>query len=72
MEEKSVFKSSRFWTGLISLLTMVSLIFTGEKTFAEQLPLIVAAAFGLLQTIIGITSNSTLTVGGRPLGVKRS
>jgi len=69
--EKSLFKSSRFWTGLISLLTMVSLIFTGEKTFAEQLPLIVAAAFGLLQTIIGITSNTNLTVAGKSLGAKK-
>jgi hypothetical protein len=61
--EKSLFKSSRFWAGVIAILTLVSSIFTGEKTLQEQLPLIVAAGFSLLQLIIGITSNTTLTVG---------
>ena len=65
--EKNLLKSSRFWTGVIALLTSISLLLTGEKTLAVQLPLIVTTAFGLIQTIIGITSNTTLTVGNKKL-----
>ena len=63
--EKSLFKSKRFWTGVIALLTSVSLILTGEKELSEQLPLIVTTAFGIIQTVIAILSGGDLTVKGR-------
>ena len=65
--EKSLLKSKRFWVGLIALLTQLSLIFTGEKEFAEQLPLIVTSSFTLIQMIVGVLSKDNLTVGGKPL-----
>lgn len=65
--EKSLLHSKRFWTGAIALITLCSFIFTGEKTFQEQLPLIVSASFALIQTIIGVLSNSSLTVGGKAI-----
>jgi hypothetical protein len=66
--QKSLFKSKRFWTAIVALITELSLVFTGEKTVAEQLPLIVTMAFTLLQAIISVTSNTDLTVGGKVIG----
>jgi len=65
--EKSIFKSKRFWVGLIALITQLSIVFTGEKTFAQQLPLIVTSSFTLIQMIIGVLSGDNLTVGGKKL-----
>jgi len=65
--EKSLIKSKRFWTGLIALLTSVSLILTGEKTLQAQLPLLVTTIFGIIQTIIAILSGDNLTIKGKKI-----
>lgn len=64
---KNLFASKRFWSGVIGLVTITSMIFTGEKTFQEQIPLLVADLFSLVQLIIGVTSNQTLELGGKSL-----
>ena len=65
--EKSLLHSKRFWTGVIALLTSVSLFLTGEKTLAVQMPLIITTAFGLVQTVISILSSDNLTIGGKKI-----
>lgn len=64
IEEKSmgkpILKSKRFWSGLITTIAAVSLIFTGEKTIAEQLPIILTAIFAFVQTIIALKSTAPI------------
>ena len=64
---KNLFKSKRFWLGLIGLVTITSMIFTGEKTLQEQLPLIIADGFAFVQLVIGVISTKPLELGGKPL-----
>ena len=64
---KDILKSKRFWSGLISLLTGVSFILTGEKAWDAMAGELLLTAIGLVQTVIALTSNKTVTVGGRPL-----
>ena len=58
--EKGILKSKRFWTGLIALITGISLIFTGDKAFNDVLPELVLTLIGLVQTIIGVTSKKEI------------
>lgn len=60
---KNFLSSKRFWAGIIAFITGISLVFTGEKTFTEQLPFIVTTAIGLLQTIIALTSTDKVVLG---------
>ena len=60
---KNFLSSKRFWTGLIALITGISFVFTGEKTFTQQLPFIITTAIGLIQTIIALTSTAKVVLG---------
>ena len=64
---KEFYKSKRFWTGIIGLITGISLIFTGEKTFNAMLPELVLTIIGLAQSILGIVTNTPITIGGRKI-----
>ena len=57
---KQWYSSKRFWTGIITLITGISLILTGEKTLNEQLPEIIMTGLGLIQFIIAITSGEPI------------
>jgi len=65
--EKQWFRSKRLWTGVIALITGVSLIFTGEKTMAEVLPELVMTGFGLVQLIVGLISKDPVAFGSKTL-----
>ena len=60
---KNFLSSKRFWAGALAILTSISFIFTGEKTFTEQLPFIITTGIGLLQTIIALTSTAKIVMG---------
>ncbi len=64
MNVKSLFASKRFWAGVITLITGVSFILTGEKTFEQMLPEIILTVFALGQMIIAVTSGKELELGG--------
>ena len=61
--KKNFLSSKRFWAGAIALITGISLVFTGEKSFAEQLPFIITTGIGLVQTIIALTSKDIVVMG---------
>lgn len=63
MERKNFLSSKRFWAGAIALITGISFVFTGEKSFTEQLPFIITTAIGLIQTIIALTSKDMIVAG---------
>ena len=60
---KNFLSSKRFWAGLIGLLTSASLVFTGEKSFADQLPFIATGIMSLIQTVIALTSTDKVVLG---------
>jgi hypothetical protein len=60
---KQFYKSKRFWTGLIGLLTGISLMATGEKSLSEILPELVLTAIGFIQTIIALASGQAVGFG---------
>jgi len=62
---KQLYQSKRFWAGVIGLITGLSLILTGEKTWEIVLPEILMTGVSLVQTVIALTSNSTLGVGNK-------
>lgn len=66
---KSIIKSKRFWSGIIGIITGVSLIFTGEKSLQD--PQFMGEMFittmSFVQMLIGVTSNETITFGGKRL-----
>jgi len=64
---KNLLKSKRFWTGIIALITSLSIILTGEKTLNDALPEIILGIVGVIQTILGITSKQQLEFGGKKL-----
>ena len=65
--DKSLLKSKRFWSGLITTITAISIIFTGERTIAEQLPIVLTAIFAFVQTIIALRSTDVIAGFGRNL-----
>jgi hypothetical protein len=70
METKNLLKSKRFWTGAIALITSVSIILTGEKSLNDALPEIILGVVGIIQTVLGITSNKQLEFSGKTFGKK--
>jgi len=60
---KNFLSSKRFWAGVIGLLTSLSLVFTGEKSFADQLPFIATGVLSLIQTVVALTSTEKITLG---------
>jgi len=65
---KQFWQSKRFWAGIIGVLTAVQFIALGEKTWTDQLPIIIMAAIGVIQSILGITTNDSVYVGSKKLG----
>lgn len=64
---KQWFRSKRLWVGILSLLTSVSLLLTGEKSWAELSSEVVLGAFGVIQTIIALVSGDPIAFGSRTL-----
>ena len=66
---KNILSSKRFWTGAIGLTTGISLVLTGEKSLSDGqfLGELFMTGWSLVQTIIALTSNKTVTVGGKSL-----
>lgn len=64
---KSIMSSKRLWTGVIALITGISMMLTGEKTWEAVAPELLMTGIGLVQTIIALTSKATLTVGGKAI-----
>jgi|TARA_Y100000310_G_scaffold331414_1_gene404911 hypothetical protein len=60
---KNFLHSKRFWTGAIALITGISFIFTGEKSFTDQLPFLITTAIGLFQTIVALISTDKIVAG---------
>ena len=67
---KQIWASKRFWAGVIALITGLSMIATGEKTVSELIPEIATTIFGLIQTILGLYTNTPVAIGRRVLGGK--
>lgn len=67
MENTKWYTSKRFWAGLITLLTGITFIITGEKGINEVLPELVMTAFGLVQFIIAVVSGKPVDFGGKTL-----
>jgi len=61
---KNLFKSKRFWSGIVALITGVSFIIIGDKTLEQVLPELVLTVFSLVQMIIAITSGQEIEIGG--------
>lgn len=64
---KQLYQSKRLWAGVIALITGISIIATGEKTWIDQLPELVLVLVGIVQTVLGLTSNSQIYVGDKSL-----
>lgn len=64
---KQWYNSKRLWAGVLSFLTGITLILTGEKTLNEMLPELVMTLFGLVQTIIGLMSGDPVEFGRKSL-----
>lgn len=60
---KNFLSSKRFWAGAIALITSISLIFTGEKTFSEQVPFMATTILALIQTVIALVSTDKIVLG---------
>lgn len=67
METKQWYASKRLWTGVLSLLTGVSLILTGDKSLNDMLPELIMTAFGLIQTVVALISGDPVAFGSRSL-----
>jgi len=67
MDAKQWYTSKRLWTGVIAIITGLSLIFTGEKTLQEVIPELVMTGFGLVQLIVGLISGRPVAFGGKVL-----
>lgn len=65
MKTKKWIKSKRLWTGVIALITGLSLILTGEKTLEEQLPTLILTGIGLAQFIVALVSGKPVEFGGK-------
>jgi len=65
MIRKNFLSSKRFWAGLISMLTGLSLIFTGERSLSDPAFLgeVIMTTIGFIQTIIGLTSKDVIVAG---------
>ena len=64
---KQWYNSKRLWAVVLSFLTGITLILTGEKTLNEMLPELVMTLFGLVQTIIGLMSGDPVEFGRKSL-----
>lgn len=64
--DKSIIKSKRFWTGVIGIITGVSLLLTGEKSIQDPqfIGELFMAFWSFVQTIIALTSKDGITMGG--------
>ncbi len=67
--KKQWYQSKRLWAGIIGLLTAVSLIFTGEKSFDAMLPEIILGVISVIQTILGIATNDPIYVGSKEITI---
>jgi len=63
--EKQWYKSKRLWTGALTLVTGISLIFTGEKTLQEMLPELVMTTLGLVQLVVAMASGDPIAFGSK-------
>ena len=64
---KTIWKSKRFWTGLTTVLGCIALIATGEKNFADAIPETIVAVIAFIQTVVALTSGSTVAIGAKIL-----
>jgi len=64
---KPIYKSKRAWAGVIALITGISLVATGEESLMDAIPELAVIIIGLVQTIIALTSSSTITLGSKTL-----
>ncbi|MCL5072311.1 MAG: hypothetical protein M1308_15680 [Actinobacteria bacterium] len=69
--EKNFFRDSRFWTGIVFIVTAVGYIVTGEKTLNQLLPEIIITVIGIIQIVLGITVNDPIKVGSKVIGGKK-
>lgn len=67
---KQFYKSKRFWAGVIALITGLSLVFTGEKSLSDSIPEIIVVVVGIVQTILGLGTNSTVLVGSKVISIE--
>lgn len=67
METKQWYASKRLWAGVLSLITGVSLILTGDKSLNDMLPELIMTAFGLIQTVVALISGDPVAFGSRSL-----
>ncbi len=65
--EKQWYTSKRLWVGVISIITGISMIITGEKTLQEMLPELVMTGFGLVQLFVGMASGEPVAFGSKTL-----
>ena len=66
--EKQFWKSKKFWTGLVVLVSGIGALFTGEKTFEQVLPEIVVTVFGIIQTFLAFKEGDPVAFGNKVFG----
>lgn len=69
---KNILSSKRFWTGIISIITAASLVFTNEKSLSDTTFLgeCFMLVMGFVQTVVSLRSTSEITVGGVSIAQK--
>jgi hypothetical protein len=68
--DKQFYKSKRFWSFVVLLVTGVGYITTGEKESSEVVPVLVLTVIGIIQGFLGIATNTPVSFGGKILGKK--
>jgi len=66
-EQKQWYTSKRLWTGVIGLITGISLLVTGEKNFSDPAVQaeLVMTLISLAQTIVGVISGRPIAFGSK-------
>jgi len=62
---KQIYQSKRFWAGITTVIGCIALIATGEKSLLDALPETIVGVVAFIQTIIALTSNSSVAIGNK-------
>jgi len=62
---KQIYASKRFWAGLTTVIGCIALIATGEESLMDALPEVIVGVIAFVQTIIALTSNSSVAIGNK-------
>jgi uncharacterized membrane protein YccC len=67
---KEFYRSKRFWTLAVALVSGIGLIVTGEQSLTDALPEILTTALIILGGFLGMATNTPIAFGSKVIGKK--